>query len=396
MADGYLNFDTKINEKGFNDGISKLGSLGKSGLSMVSKTMTGAIAAVGTGAAAIIKSSLSVVANMEQQVGGVETLFKNSANTVIANANKAYKTAGMSANNYMETVTSFSASLLQSLGGDTAKAASYADRAIVDMSDNANKMGTNMRDIQNAYQGFAKQNYTMLDNLKLGYGGTQEEMKRLISDASKMTDVQKELGVTVDASSLSFGNIVNAISVVQKQMGITGTTSKEAATTIEGSVNSAKAAWENFEAGVISANDLGTTYIAGARDDNYKFGYSCTDNFYAVRGTVSSAAKNAPFWADNWIIEQTGASYKVGDTTVATDVIDSFEISSPYYLGNMSKNGTPAGTGVVGKIYYAQIYSGSNLVADMIPVKKSDGTLCLYDKVRKKYIYNAGTGTVTE
>lgn len=140
----------------------------------------------------------------------------------------------------------------------------------------------------------------------------------------------------------------------------------------------------------------GTTYIAGARDDNYKFGYSCTDNFYAVRGTVSSAAKNAPFWADNWIIEQTGASYKVGDTTVATDVIDSFEISSPYYLGNMSKNGTPAGTGVVGKIYYAQIYSGNTLVADMIPVKKSDGTLCLYDKVRKKYIYNAGTGTLTE
>lgn len=266
MADGYLNFDTKINEKGFNDGISKLGSLGKSGLSMVSKTMTGAIAAVGTGAAAIIKSSLGVVANMEQQVGGVETLFKNSANTVIANANKAYKTAGMSANNYMETVTSFSASLLQSLGGDTAKAASYADRAIVDMSDNANKMGTNMRDIQNAYQGFAKQNYTMLDNLKLGYGGTQEEMKRLISDASKMTDVQKELGVTVDANSLSFGNIVNAISVMQKQMGIAGTTSKEAATTIEGSVNSAKAAWENFEAGVISANDLVETFWTAAQN----------------------------------------------------------------------------------------------------------------------------------
>lgn len=266
MADGYLNFDTKINEKGFNDGISKLGSLGKSGLSMVSKTMTGAIAAVGTGAAAIIKSSLGVVANMEQQVGGVETLFKNSANTVIANANKAYKTAGMSANNYMETVTSFSASLLQSLGGDTAKAASYADRAIVDMSDNANKMGTNMRDIQNAYQGFAKQNYTMLDNLKLGYGGTQEEMKRLISDASKMTDVQKELGVTVDANSLSFGNIVNAISVMQKQMGIAGTTSKEAATTIEGSVNSAKAAWENFEAGVISANDLVDAFWTAAQN----------------------------------------------------------------------------------------------------------------------------------
>lgn len=140
----------------------------------------------------------------------------------------------------------------------------------------------------------------------------------------------------------------------------------------------------------------GTTYIAGARDDNYKIGYSCTDNIYVVRGTVSSTAKNALFWEDNWIIEQTGASYKVGDTIVATDAIDSFKLSSPYYLGNMSKNSTPAGTGVVGKIYYAQIYSGDTLVADMIPVKKSDGTLCLYDKVRKKYIYNAGTGTLKE
>ena len=140
----------------------------------------------------------------------------------------------------------------------------------------------------------------------------------------------------------------------------------------------------------------GTTYIAGARDDNYKFGYTCTDNFYAVRGTVNSAAKPANYWNGDWIINQTGVSYQFGDTTVATDAIDSFKLSSPYYLGNMSKNGAPAGTGVTGKIYYAQIYSGDTLVADMIPVKKSDGTLCLYDKVRKKYIYNAGTGTLTE
>jgi len=140
----------------------------------------------------------------------------------------------------------------------------------------------------------------------------------------------------------------------------------------------------------------GTTYIAGARDDNYKFGYTCTDNFYAVRGTVNSSAKSANYWNGDWIINQTGVSYQFGDTTVATDAIDSFTLTSPYYLGNMSKNGAPAGTGVTGKIYYAQIYSGSNLVADMIPVKKSDGTLCLYDKVRKKYIYNAGTGTLTE
>lgn len=140
----------------------------------------------------------------------------------------------------------------------------------------------------------------------------------------------------------------------------------------------------------------GTTYIAGARDDNYKFGYTCTDNFYAVRGTVNSSAKSANYWNGDWIINQTGVSYQFGDTTVATDAIDSFTLTSPYYLGNMSKNGAQAGTGVTGKIYYAQIYSGDTLVADMIPVKKSDGTLCLYDKARKKYIYNAGTGTLTE
>lgn len=329
MADGYLNFDTKINEKGFNEGVSKLSGLGKSGLSIVSKAMTGAVAAVGTAAGVIIKSSLGVVANMEQQVGGVETLFKDSANTVIANANKAYKTAGMSANNYMETVTSFSASLLQSLGGDTAKAASYADRAIVDMSDNANKMGTNMRDIQNAYQGFAKQNYTMLDNLKLGYGGTQEEMKRLISDASKMTDVQKELGVTVDASSLSFGNIVNAISVVQKQMGITGTTSKEAATTIEGSVNSAKAAWENFEAGVISANDLVDTFWTAAQNifTNLgqiipRLGKTGMDVVSALAGKIGDSVPAAKGFAD-----------AVGNIT---DKLGSMDTGQLVNLGKMS------------------------------------------------------------
>ena len=140
----------------------------------------------------------------------------------------------------------------------------------------------------------------------------------------------------------------------------------------------------------------GTTYIAGARDDNYKIGYTCTDNFYAVRGTANSPAKPASYWNGDWIINQTDVSYRFGDTTVTTDAIDAFTLSSPYYLGNMSKNSKPAGTGVVGKIYYAQIYSGDTLQADMIPVKKSYGTLCLYDKVRKKYIYNAGTGTLTE
>lgn len=254
MADGYLNFDTKINESGFNEGINKLGSLGKSGLSVVSKAMTGAVAAVGAGAAAIVKSSLGVVANMEQQVGGVETLFKDSAKTVIRNANNAFKTAQLSANDYMSTVTSFSASLLQGLGGDTAKAAEIADMAIIDMADNANKMGTNMQDIQNAYQGFAKQNYTMLDNLKLGYGGTQSEMIRLINDSGILNEKIEDL------DNVTFDQMIQAIHKVQQNLGITGTSAKEASTTIEGSINSAKAAWKNFEGGVITSQELVDTF----------------------------------------------------------------------------------------------------------------------------------------
>lgn len=204
------------------------------------------------------KQAIEAYSQQEQMIGGVETLYKDSAPVVEQYANNAFKTAGMSANQYMETVTGFSASLLQSLGGDTAKAAEYGNRAVTDMADNANKMGTDMQSIQYAYQGFAKQNYTMLDNLKLGYGGTKEEMKRLIQDASKMTDVQKELGITVDGSSMSFGNIVNAISVMQKHLDIAGTTSKEAATTIEGSMNSMKSAWQNMLAGMSDSNaDMG-------------------------------------------------------------------------------------------------------------------------------------------
>ena len=260
--DGSLTFDTKILTDGFSAGVNKLGSIAKSGLAVLGTAVAGSVAAFG----ALTKASLDSVASLEQNIGGVETLFKKSSDTVIANAKKAYETAGLSANDYMSTVTSFSASLLQSLGGDTKKAADYADRAIVDMSDNANKMGTSMESIQNAYQGFAKQNYTMLDNLKLGYGGTKEEMQRLVKDASKMTDAQKELGVTVDESSLSFGNIVNAISVMQKSMGIAGTTAKEAATTIEGSMNSAKAACDNFMNGTISAEDFAKTINVAAEN----------------------------------------------------------------------------------------------------------------------------------
>lgn len=192
------------------------------------------------------KQSIMGFAEQEQLIGGVDTLFKESSAQVQQYANDAYKTAGLSANDYMETVTSFSASLLQSLGGDTAAAAKKADQAITDMSDNANKLGTDMTSIQNAYQGFAKQNYTMLDNLKLGYGGTKQEMERLLADAEKISGVKYDLS--------SYADIVDAIHVVQTEMGITGTTAKEAATTIEGSANAMKSAWSNLLTGMSNDN----------------------------------------------------------------------------------------------------------------------------------------------
>lgn len=216
--------------------------LGK-GLGVAAKVGAAAVTAAATAIATVTKSAVENYAEYEQLVGGVETLFKDSAGTVMQYAENAYKTAGLSANDYMDTVTSFSASLLQSLSGDTAAAADMADMAITDMSDNANKMGTDMTSIQNAYQGFAKQNYTMLDNLKLGYGGTKEEMQRLIDDANALNAAQ---GKATDYSIDSFADIVSAIHDVQTEMDITGTTAKEASTTIEGSINSAKAAWQNW------------------------------------------------------------------------------------------------------------------------------------------------------
>lgn len=249
-ADGHIIIDLQLQQDEFDKRLSELE--GKtSGFGSRIKTAMKAAVAAGTAAfAALIKKAVDSYAEYEQLVGGVETLFKKSKDVVLEYAENAYKTAGMSANEYMSTVTSFSASLLQSLNNDTAKAAKVADRAITDMSDNANKMGTDISMIQNAYQGFAKQNYTMLDNLKLGYGGTKTEMQRLIKNASQMNDVQKKLGITVDGTSMSFGNIVNAISVMQESMGIAGTTAKEASTTIEGSANSMKAAWTNFLTGM--------------------------------------------------------------------------------------------------------------------------------------------------
>ena len=217
-----------------------------SAISAVGKFSAAAVAAGATAVAALTKSAVESYADYEQLVGGVETLFKDSAGIVQEYAANAFQTAGLSANDYMETVTGFSASLLQSVGGDTEEAARIADQAITDMADNANKMGSSMESIQNAYQGFAKQNYTMLDNLKLGYGGTKQEMERLLADAEKLS------GVHYDISNLN--DVYEAIHVVQGELGITGTTAEEASTTIQGSAAAMKAAWQNMLTGIADEN----------------------------------------------------------------------------------------------------------------------------------------------
>lgn len=227
--------------KGISGMISKeldgeVKSAGQSAGNSLVSSIKSAVVAAGIGK--LFASSLMEGGKLQQSLGGVETLFKNNANMVKQYANEAYKTTGLSANAYMENVTGFSASLLQSLGGDTAKAAKVANMAMVDMADNSNKMGTSMELIQNAYQGFAKQNYTMLDNLKLGYGGTKQEMQRLLADAQKLT------GVKYDINNLS--DVYEAIHVIQKELDITGTTAKEASTTLQGSFASMKAAFTNL------------------------------------------------------------------------------------------------------------------------------------------------------
>ncbi len=244
-----LNKTGTINLDGLTNGLKKVGEIALK----VSKIIAEIAIATGAALAGIVAAGVKSYASLEQNIGGVETLFKENADKVIKNAEKAYKTAGVSANEYMQGVTSFAASLLQSLGNDTAKAADVADMAFRDMSDNANKFGTDMSSIQNAYQGFAKQNYTMLDNLKLGYGGTKKEMERLLADATKLT------GVKYDISNLS--DVYNAIHAIQENLGVTGTTAKEATETISGSMASMKAAFDNFLNGTGSPEDLAETTI---------------------------------------------------------------------------------------------------------------------------------------
>lgn len=252
-----ITLDSSEFESGLKEASGNASTFGdkiKGGLATAGKLAVAGVAAAGTAAVTIGKQSLEAYASYEQLVGGVETLFKGSSATVQEYAAQAYKTAGLSANEYMETVTSFSASLLQSLGGDTEAAAQYADTAIRDMSDNANKMGTDMSSIQNAYQGFAKQNYTMLDNLKLGYGGTKQEMERLILDAENLNSGFEAARDENGNLAMSYSDIVEAIHIVQTEMDITGTTSKEASSTISGSVASMKAAWQNMLVGIADEN----------------------------------------------------------------------------------------------------------------------------------------------
>lgn len=262
----------KIASTGFDkavNGLKKMGSALGSVAIQAGKVLAKGLALGAAGVAAVVGKSIANYADYEQLVGGVDTLFKSDSNTVQKYADNAYKTAGLSANEYMETVTSFSASLINSLGGDTAKAADFANMAITDMADNANKMGTDMSSIQDAYQGFAKQNYTMLDNLKLGYGGTQSEMKRLLKDAEK---IQKAQGKNVKYSLNNFDDIVEAIHVVQENMGIAGTTSKEASETISGSFASMKSAWDNTLTSLVVGGDSFDRCVDNLVDSAKTFG----------------------------------------------------------------------------------------------------------------------------
>jgi hypothetical protein len=281
----------------------------------ISGKIKGALAASGIGAAlgAGLAKSIKTGANLEQAIGGIETLFKDSADEMIKNADNAFKTAGISANQYMEQATSFAASLLQSLDGDTQKAAKAADQAVIDMSDNANKMGTNIQDIQNAYQGFAKQNYTMLDNLKLGYGGTKTEMERLLADAEKIS------GQKYDINNLS--DVYEAIHVIQEEMDITGTTSKEAASTLSGSFSSMKAAAENFLGDLALGRNVGPAMVDLAESA----GTFLFDNLLPAIGRVFASLPQAIS-----ALIQTGLpSFMASGSEMVTGLVSGIQTAAP-------------------------------------------------------------------
>ena len=308
------------------------------------------IAAAAIGKA--LSASISEGAALEQSLGGIKTLFKDSADKVKANAAKAYQTAGMSANDYMELTTSFSASLLSSLAGDTSKAADVADMAMVDMSDNANKMGTNMEDIKNAYQGFAKQNYTMLDNLKLGYGGTKSEMERLLADAQKIS------GVEYNIDNLS--DVYSAIHVIQGQLDITGTTAKEAATTISGSFNQMKAAAKNVMGEIAlgmdvgpALNELANTIITFAVGNLLPAVWNVISALPSAIVTFVTALGPQLFAAASGLIPQIASGITTGIPTLyqsAMRIMDQFNIGIQEQLPILLQNGVDFITNIVNGI----------------------------------------------
>lgn len=282
------------------------GLLGKS----LANTLKGTLVSMGIGS--ILKEAFSEGANLQQNLGGVETLFKDNADTVKKYAAEAYKTAGLSANEYMESVTSFSASLLQSLGGNTAKAAEAANMALIDMSDNANKMGTSMESIQNAYQGFAKQNYTMLDNLKLGYGGTKSEMERLLADAEKLSGV--------DYSIDNLNDVYEAIHVIQEDMGILGTTASESASTFTGSMAAMKASLSNVLAELTLGHDV-TPALQSLVDTVMVF---CKDNLFPMAWNIISGIGE--------VLGEAAMQILGADTSIVFSIIESITSKIPELL----------------------------------------------------------------
>ena len=321
-------------------------SFGGKMVGMIKKVI--ATAAIGKA----LSASISEGAALEQSLGGIETLFKDSADKVKANAAKAYQTAGMSVNDYMELTTSFSASLLSSLAGDTSKAADVADMAMVDMSDNANKMGTNMEDIKNAYQGFAKQNYTMLDNLKLGYGGTKSEMERLLADAQKIS------GVEYNIDNLS--DVYSAIHVIQGQLDITGTTAKEAATTISGSFNQMKAAAKNVMGEIAlgmdvgpALNELANTIITFAVGNLLPAVWNVISALPSAIVTFVTALGPQLFAAVSGLIPQIASGITTGIPTLyqsAMQLMDQFNIGIQEQLPILLQNGVDFITNIVNGI----------------------------------------------
>lgn len=277
------------------------------------------IAAAGIGIA--LKKAITEGGNLEQSIGGIETLFKDHASTVRKYANEAYKTVGVSANEYMENVTSFSASLLQSMGGDTKEAARVAHMAMVDMGDNANKMGTDMRDIQNAYQGFAKQNYTMLDNLKLGYGGTKTEMERLLKDATKLTGVKYNINNLAD--------VYEAVHAIQEEIGITGTTALEAEETIQGSFNAMKSAFKN----VLGALAIGENLSGALKGLAETISTFLFDNLIPMLGRIISALPGAILT----FIQAAGPAFMKNGIDLITTLVNGVKKGMPIFLKTMAE-----------------------------------------------------------